>query len=197
MYETSLKWNNPPNRVIVMDPELVDPVVWKAMEKHIDRGFGKGTMKALLGKLIPVVMEHKDTKSFYLVPPSWAEIVREGFTNYDIRLLGTWLGDFSHNKMKLSLPILEQIANITDNIMIVSKHGAELFTYGRSILKEGVVSLKPSLKRGQRVIVKDKQGNVLGLAMLAVDGFMRTMIGREKLVAKNLVDIGWYIRRMA
>ncbi len=180
-----------------MDPELVDPIVWKSIVKNIDRGFGEGTMKALLGKLIPVVMEHNETKSFYLVPSAWAEIVREGFTNFDIRLLGTWLGDLSRDKLRLSLPILEQISNLTENFMIVSKHGAELFTYGRSILKEGVVSLKPSLKRGQRVIVKDQKGNVLGLALLAVDGFMRTRIGKEKLVAKNLVDIGWYIRRMA
>ncbi len=180
-----------------MDPELVDPIVLESVIKKVDSYFGKGTMKAIRGKLIPVVMEHKETKSFYLVPSSWAETVREGFTKFDVRLLGIWLGDLSEGRIRLSLPILEQLSNLTENVMIVSKHGAELFTYGRSILKEGVVSLKPSLKRGTRVIVKDQQGNVLGLAMLAVDGFMRTLIGREKLVAKNLVDIGWYLRRMA
>ncbi|MHA2425654.1 MAG: PUA domain-containing protein [Candidatus Thorarchaeota archaeon] len=186
-----------PEQVIAMDPELVDPIMWESIVKKIDSDFGSGTTRALMGNLIPVVMEHKDTKSFYLVPPEWAESVREGFTNFDIRLLGVWLGDLSKGRMRLSLPILEQLSKLTENIMIVSKHGAELFTYGRSILKEGVVSLKPSLKRGERVIVKDQQGNVLGLAMLVVDGFMRTRIGKEKLVAKNLVDIGWYIRRMA
>ncbi|MHA1905975.1 MAG: PUA domain-containing protein [Candidatus Thorarchaeota archaeon] len=180
-----------------MDPELVDPIVWEIIVKKIDSDFGSGTTKALLGNLVPVVMEHKETKSFYLIPPAWAESVREGFTNFDVRLLGIWLGDLSKGRMRVSLPILEQLSNLTENILIVTKHGAELFTYGRAILKEGVVSLKPSLKRGDRVIVKDQQGHVLGLAMLVVDGFMRTMIGKEKLVAKNLVDMGWYIRRMA
>jgi ribosome biogenesis protein Nip4 len=180
-----------------MDPELVDPVEWELIEKNIDSDFGEGTTKAILGKLVPVVMEHGRTKSYYLIPNAWAESVREGFENFDIRLLGIWMGDFTKGRMRLSLPIIEHLSKITENIIIVSRHGAELFTYGRSILKEGVVSLKPSLKRGQRVIVKDQEGNVLGLAQLVLDGFMRTRIGKEKLVAKNLVDIGWYIRRMA
>ena len=180
-----------------MDPELVDPVDWESLEKNIDSDFGVGTTKALLGKLVPVVMEHGRTKSYYLIPNKWVESVLEGFEHFDIRLLGLWLGDFTKGRMRLSLPILEQLSKLTENIMVVSTQGAELFTYGRSILKEGVINLRPSLKRGQRVIVKDQDGNVLGLAQLVVDAFMRTRIGKEKLVAKNLVDIGWYIRRMA
>lgn len=186
-----------PNNVIMMNPEFVDPIEWESIVKKVDSDFGVGTMKALVRGLIPVVMDHNNIRSFYLIPIDWAESVREGFPNFDIRLLGLWLGDLSKGRLRLSLPILEQLSKQTENILVVSTHGAELFTYGRSILKEGVVSLKPSLKRGQRVIVKDQEGNVLGLAMLVVDGFMRTRIGKEKLVAKNLVDIGWFIRRMA
>lgn len=186
-----------PNNVIMMNPELVDPVEWESIVKKIDSDFGEGITKSLLGNLVPVVIEHSFTRSFYLVSSNWVESVREGYTGFDIRLAGIWLGDLSKGNFRISLPILEQLSHHTENIMIVSKHGAELFTYGRSILKEGVVSLKPSLKRGQRVIVKDQDGNALGLAMLTVDGFMRTRIGKEKLIAKNLVDIGWYIRRMA
>jgi len=127
---------------------------------------------------------------------NWIPILEEGFVKFDVRLLGTWLGDISHDKLQLSLPILEKLATLTENIMVVSKQGAQVFTYGKSILKEGVVYLKSSLKRKQRVVVKDRAGNVLGLAMLVVDAFMRHQIGKEKLVARNLVDIGWYLRRM-
>lgn len=179
-----------------MKPELVDPIDWENIAKQIDKEFGLGTTRALTGDRIPVVMDHGKARSYYLIPMKWIPVIEEGFDDFDVRLLGIWLGDISHDKLQLSLPILERLASLTENILVVSKQGAQVFTYGKSILKEGVVHLKPSLKRKQRVIVKDREGNVLGLAVLVVDAFMRHQIGKEKLVARNLIDIGWYLRRM-
>ena len=179
-----------------MIPELVDPIEWETLGKQLDKEFGEGITKALLGDRVPVVIDHGKAKSFYLIPSKWVSILEEDMEDFDIRLLGLWLGDKSHDKMQLSLPILERLADLTENILIATPQSAQVFTYGKSILKEGVVRLKPSLKRKQRVIVKDQEGNVLGLAMLVIDAFMRTKIGKEKLVARNLIDIGWYLRRM-
>ncbi|MFW9953766.1 MAG: PUA domain-containing protein [Candidatus Thorarchaeota archaeon] len=179
-----------------MKPELVDPMVWNEIQADIDRDFGAGVTKSLLDNLVPITIGDKEGKSFYLMPAQWTGLISEDLEDFDIRLVGLWVGTLKKGKLRLSLPILSKLAGVTENIIVVSKQGAELFTYGRSILKEGVVSLKPSLKRGQRVIVQDERGNVIGLAMLVVDGFMKNRIGREKLVAKNLIDIGWYIRRM-
>ena len=179
-----------------MKPELVDPIEWEIVAKHIDKEFGEGITKKLLGDLVPVVMAKEKVRSFYLIPMKWVAILEEGFGRFEVRLLGLWLGDISSDKLQLSLPIQEKLAKLTENILVVTKQAAQVFTYGKSILREGVVHLKESLKRKQRVIVQDREGNVLGLAMLVVDARMRHHVGRERLVARNLIDIGWYLRRM-
>ncbi|MDF1540191.1 MAG: hypothetical protein P1Q69_14955 [Candidatus Thorarchaeota archaeon] len=179
-----------------MKPELVDPIEWEKIGKHIDEEFGKGITKKLLGDLVPVVMANEKVRSFYLIPMKWVAILEEGFEGFDVRLLGLWLGDISSDKLQLSLPIQERLAPLTENILVVTKQAAQVFTYGKSVIREGVVHLKTSLKRKQRVIVQDREGNVLGLAMLVVDAFMRHQIGKDRLVARNLIDVGWYLRRM-
>ncbi len=135
-------------------------------------------------------------QSLYLVPYDWMSMVEENFGEFDIKYMGLWLGELIDDKLRLSLPILEHIAPLTESILVVTNRSAEAFTYGRSVIKAGVASLDPSLERGQKVIVKDKQGNILGIAMLSIDASLLERIANEKLVAKNLVDIGWYLRRL-
>ncbi|MFW9918658.1 MAG: PUA domain-containing protein [Candidatus Thorarchaeota archaeon] len=179
-----------------MKPEFIDPVLWESVMKQMDSDFGEGITNKILGNLAPAVIEHGDTKSMYLVPNDWMSMVDEDFNDFEVRYLGIWLGDMIKDRLRLSLPILEKLSTLTENIIVVNKKSAEAFTYGRSILKEGVASLSATLERGKRVIVKDQQGHVLGLAVLSVDGRLLEKLGKEKLVAKNLVDIGWYLRRL-
>lgn len=179
-----------------MKPELVEPGLWQRIQGLIDADFGEGATKKIMGDLVPVVIPTKRAQSLYLVPGKWVATLLEGFEDFDVAYLGLWLGDFADDRFRPSLPILEKMSELTDRILVVHQKAAEAFTYGRSILREGVAGLSQSLKRGQRVIVKDKQGHVIGLAALSVDGQIYTKLAKEKLVAKNLVDIGWYVRRM-
>ncbi len=179
-----------------MKPELVEPGFWQRIQGMIDADFGEGATRKIMGDLVPVVIPTKKTQSLYLVPGKWVAALLNGFQDFEVAYLGLWLGDFADDRFRPSLPILEKLSELTDRILVVHQKAAEAFTYGRSILREGVASLSPSLKRGQRVIVKDREGHVIGLAALSVDGQTYTKLAREKLVAKNLVDIGWYVRKM-
>ncbi len=181
---------------LTMKPEFIDPVLWGTVMKQIDSDFGEGITNKILGDLAPAVLDHGNTTSMYLVPHDWMSMVDENFDEFEVRYMGIWLGDLVNDKLRLSLPILERLSEFTDNVLVVTKRSAEAFTYGRSVIREGVVSLKAELERGQRVIVKDQAGHVLGLAMLSVDERLIDRLPKEKLVAKNLVDIGWYIRRL-
>jgi len=67
-----------------MKPELVDPIEWEIIAKHIDKEFGAGITKALRGYLVPVVMDHGKAKSYYLVPMNWIPILEEGFVNNEL-----------------------------------------------------------------------------------------------------------------
>lgn len=179
-----------------MIPELVDPIDWEIIESQLDNDFGRGTTNTLLGKQAPVLIMRGKTKSFYFIPSKWIQKIDEGFEGFDIRFIGQWFGEVINDQFKPSLPIIEKLAKISDSRLVVSSRGAEAFTYGRSILKESVVKLDQKLKRGQKVIVLNETGDVLGLASLSVDASLVHRLAKDKLVAKNRVDIGWYLRRI-
>ena len=177
-----------------MRPELVDPVEWNELTNQLDDEFGEGVSKALLGKRAPVAISRGDIKSFYLVPMEWMTKLEDIGSNFEIHSLGTRMGDLKDGRFRLSLQILDALAKVTDRILKVSRQGAESFTYSRSILKESVIKLGSHLKRDQRVIVVNKDGEVLGLAALSVDGNKLKRLAKDRLVGKNLVDIGAYLR---
>lgn len=177
-----------------MKPELVDPVEWNELTNQLDDEFGEGVSKALLADRAPVTMSIGETKSFYLIPMEWMANIEEAGQDFEIHSLGIRMGDMTKGGFRLSLQILDALAEVTDRKLVVSRQGAEAFSYGRSILKESVVRMDPSLKRGQRVIVLNKDGEVLGLAALSIDGNKLKRLARDRLVGKNLVDIGAYLR---
>jgi len=58
-----------------------------------------------------------------------------------------------------------------------------------------VIEIGLELRRGQLVVVEDRDGNAIGLASLSVDASRLERLGSDELVAKNLVDVGLYLRR--
>ncbi|MFW9870545.1 MAG: PUA domain-containing protein [Candidatus Thorarchaeota archaeon] len=180
-----------------MTLELVDPVEWTSITEQIDDEFGTGVTKRLLGTRVPVVLPKEDTRTFFLIPTEWMSIVTgEGGEELDIQFLGKELGSKVKGRFRMSLQILGELKDLTDNFIIVTKHSGEAFTYGRSILKESVIELSPELKRGQRVLVLNKERECLGIASLSIDASRLNRLSGDKLVGKNLIDIGWFIRRL-
>jgi ribosome biogenesis protein Nip4 len=176
-----------------MNIELVDPNDWADVTDQIDSEFGDGTTKALLGNLAPITIMKGESSAVYLIPMDWISRIEE-YEGYDIKSMGVRMGDLSKGKFRFSLHILPSLARITDRVLVVSQKGAETFTYGRSIIKESVVKLGSSMKKGQRVLILNERLECLGLAALSIDGDKLERLAREKLVAKNLVDIGAYMR---
>jgi ribosome biogenesis protein Nip4 len=180
-----------------MKPELLDPIEWDTIIEAIDSEFGQGITKKILGKLTPMALVDRNWRNIYLIPTSWMNmLIEEAPSGFEYHLAGKQLGVMTKDRFRLSLQILPELAQLTTKILTVSKQGAESFTYGRSILKESVVYLDFNLKRNQRVLVMDKDFHCLGIASLAVDANRIGRLKADDLVGKNLVDIGWFIRRL-
>lgn len=175
---------------------LVDPVEWDSIIEQIDIEFGAGVTKRLVGNLVPVTMTRGATRIFYAIPTEWMTMITEHAETPNIQFIGKELGSIEKERFRLSLHILSELAHLTESFIIVSKQGAEAFTYGRSIIKQSVLSVDSSLVRGQRVLVLNENRECLGIAALSVDASKVNRLGAERLVAKNLVDIGWFIRRL-
>jgi len=180
-----------------MTLSLVNPVEWNSYTEQIDEVYGKGVTKGLLGDRVPVVLRQGKNEMIFLIPTQWmTHVIEEEEEGLDIQFIGKQLGEITKGGIRISLQILDELKELTDRTILVTKHAAEAFTYGRSILKESVLELNPELKRGQRVLVLNENNECLGLASLSIDGNRLNRLGKEKLVAKNLVDIGWFIRRL-
>ena len=183
-----------------MIPQLVDPVEWGEISESIDREFGAGVTKAILGGRQPLFLVDGEIKRLYLAPSTWIEHLfvddEPQSTTFSLRFLGKEFGTFSKDRLRLGLQVLPELAELTENLLRVTSRAGEAFSYGRSILKEGVVEIHPDLERGERVLVMDYSGYCLGIASLSVDAAKISRLAPEKLVAKNLADIGWYIRRL-
>ena len=179
-----------------MKMELVDPVDWGSVIEQIDIEFGTGVTKRLLGNRVPVAMTKGSTKLFYAIPTDWMKKFSDISESLDVHFIGKELGSIEKGRFRLSLHILDEMVEVTESFIIVSRQGAEAFTYGRSLIKESVLQLNKSLVRGQRVIVLNENRECLGIAVLSVDASKLGRLATDKLVAKNLVDIGWFIRRL-
>ncbi len=179
-----------------MKMELVDPVDWGSIIEQIDIEFGAGVTRSLLGDRVPVTMSKGTTKIFYVIPTEWMSRLTEIAEILDIQFIGKELGSIDKGRFRLSLHILVELTELTKSVIIVSRKGAEAFTYGRSIIKQSVLELNPSLVRGQRVLVLNESRECIGIAALSVDAPKLNRLGADRLVAKNLVDIGWFIRRL-
>lgn len=174
--------------------ELVDPVEWSRIREGIDNEFGLGVTQGLRGDLAPVVIRSERADSYYLIPMSWMKQLEVQLQDFEVKSIGIWLGDKVKEQFRIGLPVIEKLGRLTGNRIIVSKRGAESFTYGRSILKESLVEMPRGLKRGQKVVVYSEEGVCLGLASITVDYERVNRLQPDRLVAKNLTDIGLYIR---
>jgi ribosome biogenesis protein Nip4 len=179
-----------------MGIELVNPIDWDYITQQIDIEFGEGVTKALLGDRVPVMMTKEKSSTFYAVPMDWMTRLNEVSEELDFQFIGKELGFLEKGRFRLSLQVLSELAKITHSFIIVSQHGAEAFTYGRSIIRESVLELNPSLVRGQRLLVLNEGRECLGIAALSVDAAKLSRLGADRLVAKNLVDVGWFLRRL-
>ncbi len=175
--------------------EIVDPVEWTIIRDAIDEDFGQGVTKELSKNLMPVVIRREKDSAYFLVPMDWTQHLPEDFSGFEVYSMGIPIGTMTGERFRIALQILERLAVITESRVVVSRKGAEAFTYGRSILKESIHEVAPNLTRGQRVIIFNRAGDCLGLASMTVDSSDVDSLGSDRLVAKNLADIGWYLRR--
>jgi len=180
-----------------MKLQLLDPIEWTIITQSIDAEFGEGVSKAILGNLTPIAITNHDIRTIYLIPVTWMSVVLEEVpVGFEFHLVGKQLGVMTKDRFRLSLQILPELLKLTTRVLIVSQKGAEAFTYGRSILKESIVWYDHELKRGQRVLVVNEDNDCLGIAALSTDALRIERLSQDSLVGKNLVDIGWFIRRL-
>lgn len=153
---------------------------------------GRDVYREITSRKVVIVGEGKINEIF-LVPIEVYDILNR---TKNIRMpyyLGLFFGEID-GEFKISLEGLWLISRYSkEKGIIVSEKGEQLFLYGRDVLEESIIEVGSSVRAGKKVIVFNKFYEPLGLGVMVKRSDKRT--GKPKVIIKNILDRGWYLRK--
>jgi len=123
---------------------------------------------------------------FYFLNPQLKNVIRSDFF-----YAGLYVGKLKKGIFFPSFNLLKMLANVANNKIVVNPKAAWLFICGRDLLKDGLVKVYGSQRRGKYTLILNKYGECLGFGRIvgSFDGQ-----GNAVLV-KNILDLGDFLRR--
>ena len=105
---------------------------------------------------------------------------------------GAYLGAVKGTSFFPSFLLLTMIAETKANKLVVDKKTAWLFICGRDIFKKGIVKGN-MLKKGDYTLILNERNECLGFGKITCN--LRGETDANKVVVKNILDIGDFLRR--
>ena len=105
---------------------------------------------------------------------------------------GTYLGAVKGTSFFPSFLLLAMMAETKANKLVVDKKTAWLFICGRDIFKKGILKGN-KLKKGDYALILNKHNECLGFGKTICN--LRGEANANKVVVKNILDIGDFLRR--
>ena len=105
---------------------------------------------------------------------------------------GAYLGAVKGASFFPSFLLLTMIAETKANKLVVDKKTAWLFICGRDIFKKGIVKGN-MLKKGDYTLILNERNECLGFGKITCN--LRGETDANKVVVKNILDIGDFLRR--
>jgi len=153
---------------------------------------GRDIYREITSGKVVVVGEGK-IKEVFLVPVEVYGILNRTKDKRMPYYLGLFFGEINE-EFKISLEGLWLISRYSKGRgIIVSEKGEQLFLYGRDILEESIIEVGSFVKLGSKVIIFNKFYEPLGLGVMVKRSDKRT--GKPKVIVKNILDRGWYLRK--
>lgn len=104
--------------------------------------------------------------------------------------LGQFLGELTSNHFQPSLQVLPiLVRDGKDSAKVtVNETGEQRFLYGQALTEDHVIKNILELKKDQRVLVMNNQGEGLGFGQVK-------QVSKSGFTVTNQLDLGWYLRR--
>jgi len=125
---------------------------------------------------------------FYLVNPALKTLVHPDFFS-----AGVFLGKTKESKFFPSFILLDMLAKKEANRIILDKKSAWLFICGRDILRKSIVRVQGQGKKDTNTLVFNEFGECLGFGRIIEK--LRDSVNDNKIVVRNVLDIGDFLRR--
>ncbi len=123
---------------------------------------------------------------FYLLNPRLRKIAQSNFY-----YAGLYLGKVKSGVFFPSFNLLNLLLPVAQNKVVVNQKAAWLFICGRDLLREGIVRVQGSKRRGDFTLVLNEYGECLGFGKITAD------LGEDAkdVAVKNVLDVGDFLRR--
>ena len=135
----------------------------------------------------------------YLVPYENSNILEEKLKNENIITAGIYFGFIKKGIFHLSLEGAEFFLdeNLIPNqfILSVTNKGEKAILYGNPIIKRMVFNIPSDLQKNTILLVLNESRKLIALSRSEIDYTNYKFLNQGDLVANNLIDKGYYLRR--
>jgi ribosome biogenesis protein Nip4 len=128
----------------------------------------------------------KKGDQYFLVTEDLKKVMSKGFF-----CVGSYLGKVEDGVFSPGFEFLRMLSQKDANCIIVDQKTEWLFICGRDVFKRGITGTKGSTKRGDYVLVLNKNGETLGYGRVTCD-FDEVKKG---VAVKDILDLGDFLRR--
>jgi len=126
---------------------------------------------------------------YFLLNQTLKELIRKDFF-----YAGVYLGKMKDGVFFPSFNLLAMIAEREKaNKVMVDEKAEWLFICGRDIFKQGITKVTGSKRRGSYTLILNRYGECLGFGKILCS--MDEEKDRQKVIVKNISDIGDFLRR--
>jgi len=115
------------------------------------------------------------------------------FVKKDFYYAGAPLGKVKRSVFFPSFILLSLMAQGEANKTIVDSKAAWLYVCGRDVFKRGIVSTTGSKRKGDYTLIMNQRNECLGFGKIIHN--LEEVKDRDKVVVKNISDIGDFLRR--
>lgn len=143
----------------------------------------------------------KDYPTIHLVPSNLTEIMNTvtPMLNANIISAGLYFGFIKNNQFFLSLEGAEYLFKegvfLENNLMQVNEDGEKSILYGNNVLKTMIAKISPSVKKNDFLLVFNQKSELIAIARSQLDYFSIENLNPKAIVALNLIDKGYYLRK--
>ncbi len=143
----------------------------------------------------------KKYPSIHLIPNNLKKIFDSIISppEIDINSAGLYFGFIKRNKFFLSLEgteFLHKLHPFSERYQIfVNDDGEKSILYGNKILRKMIIKIPSSLKKNDFLLVFNKSRELISIAKSQVNCFESQDLSPKDVIALNLVDKGYYLRK--
>jgi len=110
--------------------------------------------------------------------------------------VGLTFGEIKKGRLLLTLGGAGELCSSTNNKVVINAAAEQLFLYRRDILCKAILEYPGHLGKGKKVLVVNEQNDCLGVGTLLCtkESYLQPE-NAERRAVKNLMDLGWYLRK--